>query len=115
MKISLKQFAVCVVGISVLALYGCGGADSAIDANLDPVSASVTTQNCTTGYGSSAWYDGKMRTYSNDPQCKAQIQAAESYRTSAIANCSAGSATGASGNWSYYQQSVSYVNQICPK
>lgn len=114
MKIPFKQFALGIAGACILTIYGCGGGDASTT-DLNSVTNSVSTPSCSgSQFGSSSWYDAKRKAYAGDTQCLTQIQAAESYRTAAIANCAAGSTSGATGNMSYYNTSVKYVNSICP-
>ena len=114
MKISFKQFALGIAGACMLTLYGCGGGDDASSTDLTGVANSVSSPSCSVYTGSSTWYDTKWSKYKNDGQCNPLIQAAESNRTSAVANCAAGDTAAATTYMSYYNKSVSSVNQFCP-
>lgn len=101
-----------VLAVIAVTLYGCDVGSTTSDIS----SAAPSTATCNTSS-----YPDKMNTYSsrlskykNDGQCSPQIQAAESYRQAAIANCSAGSTSGATGNYEYYTKSLAIVNSMCP-
>ncbi len=101
----------------VAGISGCGGSDEATTTDLAPIASIASgTSGCSAKYpeSPSGWYASKTAKYKGDTQCLTQIQAAESYRTSAIANCAAGSTVGAEGNYKYYKTSVSYAGSICP-
>lgn len=101
--------------ISILTIYGCGGGKSATSSDISGVTSSagsscqsVCTDQAPNGY--SSW----LNKYKGDVQCQSQIQNAEAYRQAAIANCAAGSSSGATGNCSYYKQSLALAKSFCP-
>ena len=98
----------CLAATVVLTISGCGGSLGSDISTAAPVSAACSTASFPDTLG----YQTLLKKYANDTQCLSQIQAAESYRQAAIANCSAGSTSGASGNYNYYLTSVKYVKGI---
>ena len=108
-----KYFAVS--GALALALVACGGGDEDSASNADISTAGGSTANCndTTFPDLMGGYTNRLNANPGDVQCRSQIQAAESYRQAAIANCAAGDTKGATGNYSYYKQSIPLVNFSC--
>ena len=95
---------------AALALAGCGAGLTDEIGDVAPKSASCTSAT----YPDSMGYSARLSKYSKEPQCSTQVQAAESYRQSAIANCSAGQLTAATSNYDAYKKSVTVVNSFCP-
>ena len=113
MQLTLKNLTFAIASAGMLTISGCGGSDSASDANLTSVAKSLGGgSSCSVSTGDERWYSGKSG-YRSDGQCWPQVQAAESYRTAAIASCAAGNSAAATTYMSYYNKSVTYVNQIC--
>lgn len=99
-----------VVSLAAL-ITGCGGSESATSSNISsaaPVSASCNSAT----YPDTLGYSSLRNKYANDGQCLPQIQNAEAMRQSAIANCSAGSVSAATTQYSQYRTLVSYVKNI---
>ena len=115
MSTSFKNLALPAVCLGALMLSACGGGEDASTTNISNV-ATPSSASCSATFSqaSNFNYNSLLAKYRNDPQCSTQVQAAESYRQSAIANCAAGSTTGAKGNYEYYLTSVKYSNSICP-
>jgi hypothetical protein len=94
-----------------MAMAGCGAGlnDDTSSADISNVAPKCAASDFpdTTSLG----YANLLRKYAND-QCLYQIQNAESYRQSAIANCAAGSVSGAAANYDYYLKTVAYNKGI---
>lgn len=117
MRNALQKIGTGLLLAGVLALSGCGGSEDAVTSDIGSVAKDTTgSTSCNSACPekSTGWYSHMKSKYAGDTQCLSQVQAAESYRQSAIANCAAGSTTGATGNCSYYKQSVSYLTSFCP-
>ena len=102
-----------VFAMSVVILGACGGGDE--DATNTDISnaAGGSGTACASSYPDTMGYSGLMSRNSGNVQCTSQVQAAESYRQAAIANCQAGNTVAASTNYSYYQQSQTLVTFSC--
>jgi hypothetical protein len=97
--------------VSALLVQGCGA--GLLTDDISDVAPSTATCNSAT-YPDTMGYSTRLKKYSNDPQCSTQVQAAESHRQAAIANCSAGNKVNADTNYSNYKKSVTVVNSYCP-
>lgn len=98
-----KQSSILLLGV---ALAGCGvGLEEDVSqaniSNAAPKCSASSFPDTTSGY------TNLLKKYAGD-QCSYQIQSAESYRQAAIANCAAGSVSGATANYDFYLKSVAY-------
>ncbi len=100
---------------TVLTIYGCGDLTSSTG-DATPVSSTTSgSSKCASYTDSMPSYPDRLKKYTTDPQCQAQIQNAEGLRLSAIANCEAGDSTAANTIYnSYYPSALKIVIQACP-
>lgn len=115
MKFSIQIAAWSAACAFLLSMSACGGGeeDSASNADIGNAAPNTATCNNSTFPDQMGGYQNRLNANPGDVQCRSQIQAAESYRQAAIANCAAGDTAGATGNYGYYKQSIPLVNFYC--
>lgn len=112
MRLTFIRISVSAAALAcVISVAGCGA--GLLEDDISDTAPQSASCNAAT-YPDTMGYSARLRKYANEPQCSTQIQAAESWRQSAIAACSAGNMPGATTSYENYKKSVQVVNSYCP-